>query len=176
MLPRLPSSEYADANTPTGTVRDTCRLSARSVVGLPLTCGGSAPVLLVSRPAQRSLQVPAYSVAELLYATLCHRSASENVVTSIPRPGCYQPKRQLLGGIRTHQENAPFHGARRFDEGRRRDACSPSSVIRDPGRALECGNGNWCDPGQGGRKVEKQRFTQTTRERVLRDISKYRRR
>ena len=112
MLSRLPSSEYADANTPTGTVRDTCRLSARSVVGLPLTCGGSAPVLLVSRPAQRSLQVPAYSVAELLYATLCHRSASENVVTSIPRPGCYQPKRQLLGGIRTHQENAPFHGAR----------------------------------------------------------------
>ena len=27
------------------------------------------------------------------------------------RQGCYQPKRQLLGGIRTRKENAPFHGA-----------------------------------------------------------------
>ena len=27
------------------------------------------------------------------------------------RPGRYQPERQLLGGFRTHQESAPFHGA-----------------------------------------------------------------
>ena len=27
------------------------------------------------------------------------------------RSGRYQPERQLLGGIRTHQESAPFHGA-----------------------------------------------------------------
>ena len=27
------------------------------------------------------------------------------------RRGCYQPKRQLLGGVRTRKENAPFHGA-----------------------------------------------------------------
>ena len=27
------------------------------------------------------------------------------------RSGCYQLERQLLGGIRTHQESAPFHGA-----------------------------------------------------------------
>ena len=28
------------------------------------------------------------------------------------RPGCYQPERQLLDGIRTRQTEAPFHGAR----------------------------------------------------------------
>ena len=27
------------------------------------------------------------------------------------RPGRYQPERQLLGGVRTHKETAPFHGA-----------------------------------------------------------------
>ena len=27
------------------------------------------------------------------------------------RPGCYQPERQLLDGIRTRQTEAPFHGA-----------------------------------------------------------------
>ena len=27
------------------------------------------------------------------------------------RSGRYQPERQLLGGLRTHQESAPFHGA-----------------------------------------------------------------
>ena len=27
------------------------------------------------------------------------------------RSGRYQPERQLLGGVRTHQESAPFHGA-----------------------------------------------------------------
>ena len=88
--------------------------------------------------------VPTRAVAELLNATLCHRSASVHVVTSMSRPGCYQPKRQLMGGLRippgkrafprhtspprllptendncwvgfaSHQENAPFHGARRI--------------------------------------------------------------
>ena len=29
------------------------------------------------------------------------------------RPGCYQPERQLLGGVRTRQKKAPFHGALR---------------------------------------------------------------
>ena len=27
------------------------------------------------------------------------------------RPGCYQPERQLLGGVRTRQKKTPFHGA-----------------------------------------------------------------
>ena len=85
--------------------------------------------------------VPTRAVAELLNATLCHRSASNHFAPSIVRPGCYQPTRQLLGGLRippgkrafprhtdpprlhptendncwvgfaSHQENAPFHGA-----------------------------------------------------------------
>ena len=85
--------------------------------------------------------VPTRAVAELLNATLCHRSASVHVAPSMSRPGCYQPKRQLMGGLRippgkrafprhtsplrllptettivwvgfaSHQENAPFHGA-----------------------------------------------------------------
>ena len=33
--------------------------------------------------------------------------------TSANRSGRYQLERQLLGGIRTHQESAPFHGALR---------------------------------------------------------------
>ena len=37
--------------------------------------------------------------------------SSIHVVASMNRPGRYQPERQLLGGVRTHQESAPFHGA-----------------------------------------------------------------
>ena len=32
-------------------------------------------------------------------------------LTSMNRLGRYQPERQLLRGIRAHQESAPFHGA-----------------------------------------------------------------
>ena len=39
-------------------------LSSRPVGGLPLSCGGSAPAFDVSRPAQRSLHVPARVVAK----------------------------------------------------------------------------------------------------------------
>ena len=39
------------------------------------------------------------------------RSASNHVVTSMIRRGRYQPERQVLSGIRTRRENAPFHGA-----------------------------------------------------------------
>ena len=55
--------------------------------------------------------VPACLLAEPPKAALRHQGASVYIVTSVNRPGCYQPKRQLLGGIRTHKENAPFHGA-----------------------------------------------------------------
>ena len=41
------------------------------------------------------------------------QSASIYIVTSVNRPGCFQPKRQGLGGIRTHWDDAPFHGALR---------------------------------------------------------------
>ena len=40
-------------------------------------------------------------VAEPPMATLCHRSASDDVVTSIIRSDCYRLERQLPGGIRT---------------------------------------------------------------------------
>ena len=52
--------------------------------------------------------VPARMVAELPKAALCHQSASIHVVTSMDRPGCYQPERQLLGEIRTRQKKAPY--------------------------------------------------------------------
>ena len=51
-------------------------------------------------------------VAEPPKAAL-YQCASIHVVTSMNRSGRYQLERQLLGGIRTHQENAPFHGALR---------------------------------------------------------------
>ena len=97
MLLRLPSSAHVDTITPVGTVRCSCRLSSRTANGLPLTPGGSAPTLPFSRSAQRLIQISACAVAELLNATLCHRSASNYVVTTMSRPGCYQPKRQLFG-------------------------------------------------------------------------------
>ena len=56
-------------------------------------------------------RVPARMVAEPPKAALCHQSASVHVVTSMARPGCYQPERQLLGGVCTRQKKAPFHGA-----------------------------------------------------------------
>ena len=97
VLHHSPSSAHADATTPVGAARCSCRLPSRTTNGLPLTPGGSAPTLPFSRPAQRSIQISACAVAELLNATLCHRSASNYVVTSIIRSGCYQPKRQLFG-------------------------------------------------------------------------------
>ena len=76
-------------------------LSSRPASGLPLLTGGSASALSVSRPARRSLAFrPAWSLNRPR-RPVC-QSASAHVVTSMNRPGCYQPERQLLGGIRTH--------------------------------------------------------------------------
>ena len=52
-------------------------------------------------------------VAEPPKAALLSKVLHAHVVTSMNRPGRYQPERQLLGGISTHQESAPFHGALR---------------------------------------------------------------
>ena len=85
-------------------------LSSRPADGLPLFTGGSAPASCVSRPARRSLAFrPAWSLSRPR-RPFC-QSASAHVVTSMNRPGRYRPERQLPGGIRTHQEGAPFHGA-----------------------------------------------------------------
>ena len=85
-------------------------LSSQPVGGLPLITGGSASALTVSGPARRSLAFrPAWSLSRPRRPF--YQSASIHVVTSMNRPGRYQPERQLLGGFRTHQESAPFHGA-----------------------------------------------------------------
>ena len=46
-------------------------------------------------------RVPARMFAEPPYAALCHQGASDHIVASMIRPGCYQPERQLLDGFRT---------------------------------------------------------------------------
>jgi len=46
-------------------------------------------------------RVASCMVAEPPLATLLHRSASTDVVTSIVRSDCYRLERQLPGGIRT---------------------------------------------------------------------------
>ena len=80
--------------------------------GLPLISGGSVPTTAVSRSAQRSQMFrPACTLSRP--RRLFNTGASIYIVTSVNCLGCYQPKRQLLGGIRAHQENAPFHGALR---------------------------------------------------------------
>ena len=53
-------------------------------------------------------------------ATLWHRSASVQFVTSLNRSDCYRLERQLPGGFRTRWEKAPSHGAREM-------GASPSS-------------------------------------------------
>ena len=84
--------------------------SSQPVGGLPLFPGGSTSALTVSRPARRSLAFrPAWSLSRPRRPF--YQSASAHIVTSMNRSGRYQPERQLLGGVRTHQESAPFHGA-----------------------------------------------------------------
>ena len=85
-------------------------LASRPAIGLPLTSGGSASASSVSRPARHSRAFrPAWSLNRPR-RPFC-QSASVHFVASMNRPGCYQPERQLLGGIRTHQREAPYHGA-----------------------------------------------------------------
>ena len=57
--------------------------------------------------------VAACVLAESPMATLCHRSASVQFVTSSDRSDCFRLERQLPGGVRTRWDTAPFHGARR---------------------------------------------------------------
>ena len=114
MLQRFPSCKRAGAITPAGAARCIGRLPSRTAGGLPLISGGSAPATPFSRPARRSLAFrPACSLSRPM-AALSHQSASAYIVTSVNRSGCFQPKRQGLCGVRTHWENAPFHGALRI--------------------------------------------------------------
>ena len=80
VLPRLPSSMHAGANTPAGPV-GACVARFPAGDSLPLNNGGSAPALTVSRPARRSLMFrPAWS-----------QSRPEAAVT----PQCFKPCRYL---------------------------------------------------------------------------------
>ena len=76
-------------------------LTSQPAIGLPLRNGGSASALAFSRPARRSRLVLARRFAEPPKAAL-YQSASAHVVTSMTRPSCYQPERQLSRGFRTH--------------------------------------------------------------------------
>ena len=83
----------------------------------PRSCTASPAVPLPDAPpgpARRSLAFrPAWSLSRP--GRPFYQSASIHVVTSMNRSGRYQPERQLLGGIRTRQESAPFHGALYID-------------------------------------------------------------
>ena len=110
--------------------------SSQPVGGLPLFPGGSTSALTVSRPARRSLAFrPAWSLSRPRRPF--YQSASAHIVTSMNRSGRYQPERQLLGGVRTHQESAPFHGAletllyRVTWPGRGRSPLEPGRVFSD---------------------------------------------
>ena len=103
---------HADATTPAETGRCPCRSLPNRSAAFPYSQEGRLP----RRPFRGLLSVHSRSglrmVAEPPKAAL-YQCASIHVVTSMNRSGRYQLERQLLGGIRTHQESAPFHGALR---------------------------------------------------------------
>ena len=110
VLPRPPSCRHAGATTPAGAIRCVCRLlpGPPSASPFPRWVGSRVAIFEACSAFTR---VPACLLAEPPEAALWHQGASVYIVTSVNRLGCYQPKRQLLRGIRTHKENAPFHGA-----------------------------------------------------------------
>ena len=76
-------------------------LASRPLAAFPVFNGGSASALSFSRACSAFTRVVACVVAEPPEAALCHRSASDDVVTFIIRSDCYRLERQLPGGIRT---------------------------------------------------------------------------
>ena len=69
--------------------------------GSSLIPGGSATAVPFSRPA--FTRVPACTFVELFNAASCHRSASNNVVTSSSAPTATNGKRLLSGGFCIHR-------------------------------------------------------------------------
>ena len=99
VLRPIPSSIHATANTPAEPVG--ARVARFPTAGsLPRFNGGSASALCVSRACSAFTRVVACVVAEPPEAALCHRSASDDVVTSTIRSDCYRLERHLPGGIR----------------------------------------------------------------------------
>ena len=112
MLLRLPSSMHADATTR--------RKPAGALVAL--FPAGRRPSPNLRRVGFRDARieacsaftfVPACMVARPPKAALLSRGLQSMSLPPMNRSGRYQPERQLLGGVRTHQESAPFHGALR---------------------------------------------------------------
>ena len=101
----------AAANTPAEPASALMTLASRPMAAFPVLPPGRLPHYPF-RGLHSVHHVPARTVAEPPKAALCHQSASAHFVASVNRPGCYQPERQLLDGIRTRQKEAPFHGAR----------------------------------------------------------------
>ena len=151
MLRPFPSSMRAATNTPAEPVG--ARVARFPTAGsLPRVSGGSASALPVSRPARRSLHVAALMVAEPPKAALCHRSASNDVVTSSIRSDCFRLERQLPGGIRTRWGMAPSHGAQKLWVGENRPLKLPVNGLRMGGRrAFQPSGvvrlGGWCRNG-----------------------------
>ena len=68
------------------------------------------------------------------------------------RPGCYQPKRKLLRGFRTHKEDAPFHGAPVIQayRGKGDQWSAGRSAVRAGERVCDCGTDTATDTRRGG--------------------------
>ena len=75
-------------------------LASRPVAAFPVEQAGRLPRYWF-RGLHGVQNLAARMVTEPPEAALCHRSASDDVVTSIIRSDCYRLERQLPGGIRT---------------------------------------------------------------------------
>ncbi len=82
-----------------------------------LVDGESASASTDSRLTWTFARVPPAWLLNHLAVILLYQSATAHLGTPVNRPGCFQPERQLLRGIRNHQQEIPVHGARqgRFD-------------------------------------------------------------
>ena len=114
VLLRLPSSIHAGANSPAETARRICRMLSRPPSTSFPFAEGSVSASRVARPARRSLAFRPRMFSGPLNAVLCHRSASACAVASADRLGCSRPKRQWLGGSRSHWGNALSTAHRRI--------------------------------------------------------------
>ena len=100
MLRPIPSSIHATANTPAEPVG--ARVAHFPTAGsLPLPTARVGFRIERFGACSAFTRVVACVVAEPPEAALCHRSASDDVVTSIIRSDCYRLERQLPGGVRT---------------------------------------------------------------------------
>ena len=87
-------------------------LTSRSVIGLSHIVKWVGFRIARFEACSAFTHIPARKFAKSSNDDPSIQSASNHVVTSMIRPGCYQPERQLFVRFRTCQRKAPFHGAR----------------------------------------------------------------